>query len=246
MKMPANPLQAPLNIEITTDSGRVDYCEETASATLNALRKDILEGKLHRDAATVIDTRSGGKLQSSKEGTLLKCTLAYPELANLYAPVRHHAAVGMRYGILAGILLHLASLAFVLVRRGSEFGGMLIAIPSFYAAALFLVTRKASILRVLGGILMLPPLLLIFSLSSNAGMLGALIGAVVAGGLLYCMPGMAIGAVVGVIRRRGLPRASDAPQESVTLRVAIPLLIGAALWTAYLLWARGYLMPASR
>jgi hypothetical protein len=56
---------------------------------------------------------------------------------------------------------------------------------------------------------------------------------------------MATGAVVGVIRRGELPRAVDAPHENVTLLIAIPLVIAAALWTAYFLWAKSYLSPAS-
>ncbi|HEX3865423.1 MAG TPA: hypothetical protein VHV78_01680, partial [Gemmatimonadaceae bacterium] len=39
-----------------------------------------------------------------------------------------------------------------------------------------------------------------------------------------------IGAVVGALRRRSLPRAPDAPAERIVLHVGIPLVLSIAIW----------------
>ncbi len=235
-----------LKVTVNTGSGVVQYCEDTTASTLDAVRKGILEGKLPSGASASFETLSGGKVTATKEGTLLKCAWPYPQLANLYEPVRSHARYGRGYGILAGIVIHLGFLGFALLGAGgqaADYGTRVLAIP-----ACILVLVLLARFKVPQGLLFIPavaPGILIFSLSYNPAVFGGFFGAAISGGILWSMPGMAIGAVVGVIRRRGLPRAVDAPHEKVTLLIAIPLVIAAALLTAYILWAKSYLSPAS-
>lgn len=196
------------------------------------------------------ETLSGGKVTATKEGTLLKCAWPYPQLANLYEPVRSHARSGRGYGILAGIVIHLGFLGFALLGAGgqaADYGTRVLAIPVCFLVCFLVVVLlgRFKAAQALAVILAIAPGILIFSLSYNAAVFGAFFGAAISGGILWSMPGMAIGAAVGVIRRRDLPRAVDAPHENMTFLIAIPLVIAAALWTAYILWAKSYLSPAS-
>lgn len=235
-----------LKVTVNTGSGVVQYREDTIASTLDAVRKGILEGKLPCGAPASFERLSGDKVTAKKEGTLLKLAWPYPQLANLYEPVRSHARYGRGYGIPAGIVIHLGFLGFALLGAGgtaADYGIRVLAIPVCLLIFVLLLRFKA--LAVLTLILAVAPGILIFSLSYNPAVFGAFFGAAISGGILYSMPGMAIGAVVGVIRRRGLPRAIDAPHENVTLLIAIPLVIAAALWAVYILWAKSYLSPAS-
>jgi mannose/fructose/N-acetylgalactosamine-specific phosphotransferase system component IIC len=75
---------------------------------------------------------------------------------------------------------------------------------------------------------------------------GFYLGAISSGAALYSMPGMAVGAAVGALRRPRLALACDAPQESVTLRIAVPLAIAVAIWTVWYLLAVRYLPELNR
>ncbi len=240
------PTKRTLKVTVNTGSGAVQYNEDTTAATLDAVRKGILEGSLPRGASATFETLSGGKVTATKEGTLLKCAWPYPQLATLYEPVRSHARSGRGYGILAGIVIHLGFLGFALLGAGgqaADYGTRVLPIPVCILVVVLLVRFKAA--PALAVIPAIAPGILIFSLSYNPAVFGAFFGAAISGGILWSTVGMATGAVVGVIRRGELPRAVDAPHEDVTLLIAIPLVIAAALWTAYFLWAKSYLSPAS-
>jgi hypothetical protein len=231
---------APLTITITKDYRTIQYCEGTADATLNALRTDILQGTLLRDAETSIKTKTRRGKFTTIDGTLLKCALRYPQLVNLYMPVRQHARVGMLYGIGAGVLLQLALLGLSVFQANQTLGALILLAIVCFAVGPFLLTSKINI-PILPVPVTLAAIIIPAYLSFN-GLFPMLLGAAFSGALLFSMPGMAIGAAVGAIRRPHLARANDAPQENATLRIAIPLAIAAVLWTAYLLWARSFLM----
>jgi hypothetical protein len=55
--------------------------------------------------------------------------------------------------------------------------------------------------------------------------------------LLCCMPGMAIGAIVGTIQRRHMVLAPDAPRENAVLRIGIPICIAFGVWAGALVLA---------
>jgi hypothetical protein len=65
------------------------------------------------------------------------------------------------------------------------------------------------------------------------GLSAALVGAI-----LGCLPGMAFGGILGLVRRNRLPRAADfkaEPNDVVLKAVLYPSLGAAAVWAFYLL-----------
>lgn len=307
---------APLTITFFTKDGRtLRYAEATAAATLALLRADILEGWLPYHAKAKFETRVADGNPKTIQGTLLKCALKFPELADLYMPVRRRAMLGLGRGFLVGAFPYLLVLGYVVFMRSGNakddvWGEMIIALPgiliilllsipvlntgllrrraqigwgvvlmAIYVVSLALVLWASSIQRedsllflamltlpICGAVLYLIPerklrppatqilaaiqlacaaalVFIVFSLGQQSALFGGVLGAVSAGGLLFGLPGMAIGAAVGAAQRRKFTRASDAPREFAALRILIPLLLSAALWTAYTVYAPSYLMP---
>jgi len=303
---------APLAITcFTKDDSTVRYAETTSDATLDLVRKAILEDVLPRSAKTSFITTTANGKSSTIEGTLLKCAMKYPKLADLYLPVRRRAKLGLGYGILLGVFFCLLGLGLVVYMnsgnaKDDEWGEMILGLPGIVVVALLslpvlradLLTRGAQVawsvallaiygllladvlymgdhvffslamlgLPICGGILYLiperkmkPPLTqilaaiqlacavgvmyIVFGLTQKPAIYGGFLGAVIAGGLLFGLPGMTIGGVVGAARRPFLARASDAPREYAALWIAIPLLLSAAAWAAEFLLRRNVLTP---
>jgi hypothetical protein len=214
------------------------YSQQTAMQTLSELRADILQGKIPKEAKAVFETKAGNNKPRTLEGTLIKCAFRYPVLANLYTPVRRYARSGMKYGILAGIIIQIAMLGFVVYQTNQTFGLIIIAYPICLAIAMVGVGSNIKI-PVIPTLCMLAVIFIPYYLGSQ-GLFPMLLGAAFSGGLLYSMPGMTIGAIIGTIRRPRLTRAFDAPHENAMLRIAIPLVVAIVLWTTYFFWARSY------
>ncbi len=155
-------------------------------------------------------------------------------------PVRAHARVGMLWGIGVGVFLYLAALGLFVFQVNQDFGMLIMLLLVCFAVAPFVFSGKINI-PILTVPVTLAPIIIPAYLGFN-GLAPMLFGAAFGGGILFSMPGMAIGAAVGAIRRPRLARASDAREENAALRIVIPLAIAVIVWTAYLLWARSFLM----
>ena len=202
----------------------VPYCEETADETLDLVRADILSGKLPFGTKTLVGTRLAGQ-ESTKEGTLLKCSLKYPKLANLYMPVRRRSINGMLIGAIAGPSLYLLAYGFKLLAENPLVGLAMIALAISLVVSIYLGNAKVKVKFPWSLIPWAFPLYLGFN-----GKFIAILFASVFVPLLCCMPGMAIGAIVGTIQRRHMVLAPDAPRENAVLRIGIPICLALAIW----------------
>jgi len=233
----------PLKVTILIASGAVQYWEPTTAATLAALAKDILDGRLPYDASTSFETNPNGN-SSYREGTLLKCALKYPEVANLYAPVRYHAGVWMRYGILAGAFLACMAWLVLHARVVDVQAAIAMEVMSFVCGLLcfvFAFQGRGSLSPVFSNVFAVLSLLFGVGMGSMLGSrIFVVLGAAVAGGVLASMPARTAGAIIGLSRRRTLPRANDAPPENVALLLGVPVVASVAVWAAYLFWAGDY------
>jgi hypothetical protein len=64
------------------------------------------------------------------------------------------------------------------------------------------------------------------------------IAAMLVGAILGCLPGMAVGGIIGLSKKKSLPLARDAtpePDNLVLKVVALPILAGCVLWAFYFL-----------
>ncbi len=138
---------------------------------------------------------------------------------------------GLIWGAVAGIGLKVLD----------SFAGLCSANPTI--GMLFLLAAGVCAIPRMGWTLMLGITLLFNFFAKvnglpNVNLFVMVLGALFAGALLGCFPGMAVGGVVGLLRRKGLPQAPDArPEGGVFLKlVVLPTILGAGIWAAYLLW----------
>jgi len=82
----------------------------------------------------------------------------------------------------------------------------------------------------------------------KVNLLAMFLAVMIIGSILGCLPGMAIGGIVGLARKKSLPLARDAkPERYVVLKaVVLPLLGGAVLWALYLFVFNPWLMNIMR
>jgi hypothetical protein len=137
-------MRVPLTITVTTSSGIYRYGEEVAGTepymvdsaiakTRAALRADILQGVLPRESKMRLQRGKDAKPYIF-EGSLYECARQYPDLLELYNPIRRNAISGMKYGILFGIAVHLLLLGYTMLNtdlfgRDPTFGLAVIFIP---------------------------------------------------------------------------------------------------------------------
>lgn len=229
---------APVAISIAAPGQTFQYAEPTLPATLEQLREEILKGTIPHDAPTTIATRlKDGKVQTV-EGPLLRLSSRYKQLAALYTPIRRYSIAGVGYGCLTGVIIALFNLGIAISRVNNGLG--LAFIGTAISLVVFPLLEKNKVK--VGFPFSLIPLVLPGYIGLEGGFAMGL-GAVCAGALLGCMPGMAIGAIVGAVRRPRLTLAYDAPRENALLRILIPALIAVAIWTAYFYLMFHYLFP---
>ena len=223
---------SPLKITVFTDSTTRQYSQQSMEATLTALRTDILQGIISKETMTAFETRNAkGKIKIRK-GKLIDCASRYAILADLYAPVRRQARLGLLKGIFAGAFLWTLFLGGNIYKVNQDLGFMILAIAACWAILVVLATlRKFFIFQNICGI---ASIIITWNLGFDGGFV--LTGALVAGALLLSMPGMAIGAAKAAINHSKHELAKDAPKENVALGIAIPVILSIVMWSCYLSW----------
>jgi len=231
--------RAPLTFTFfTKDSGTVTYSEKTADATLDLLRADILEGLYPRQAKITITTRTPDGKATTIEGTLLKCALNYPKLADLYMPVRRRANRGLALGILLGLFVFLVVLGFTLFMQSDNskddtWGEMILAFPGVLILPFLSVPAQENQLMTRGmqvacavGLVFVYTLLFINMAIENGGS---------GESNLLCLALLALPACGGILCL--FPRDKLNPLMLFVLR-AIRFACGAALFLIPFPWAR--------
>jgi hypothetical protein len=188
-----------------------------------ALRTAITEGRHDKDAEVVVHSKTEEKWSESKS-TLAELAQNHFPLRVLYQPVWSHAMAGLKWGALVGIGLKLLD-TFVLL--GSVDPGL--ALLLLLAAGVCFIPRLG-----FGAVLVMSFVMMKFTQVNLFLVLGV---ASLTGALLGCLPGMAIGGIIGLIRRSSLPVAKDASPEApgtAYQAVVLPMVGGGALLAFYL------------
>jgi len=223
--------------EPITRPNTVGGMDDAMDRTFAKLRADILLGILPRDANVTIETTIRPAKPQLRSVTLIKFASKFQTLASLYTPVRCHARSGLAYGIVLGAILHLLYVGIVVTQVNETYGPMILALPFCLAVMFAAMKLKSTIFTLIGAVALN---LIMWSFKSSFGV-GMVIGAAISGALLWGTLGMTVGATLAAMRLPRLPRAYDAPQENITLRIATPFAATILLWTAYAIWARHYL-----
>ena len=152
----------------------------------------------------------------------------------LYQPVWSHALAGLKWGAAIGIILKSidSSIGFYqtdpLMAVLITMGILVCFIPRYGIMSFFLFLFMAS--RYPDTELLLPMILTV----------------ALAGAALGCLPGMAVGGLIGWGRRRSMPRAYDAVTESrgvIVKAVFLPFLAGCAVIAVYIFVIFQVLLP---
>ena len=206
---------------LETSNGRRRVCSRENLAEL--LRDDILGGRLTSNSAVAVHAKTADGSWSQATLPLLGIVRGTFKLRVLYEPVWAHALAGLKWGGLAGIGLKLLD-TFVRLAVADVGVGVMFLV----AAGLCLVPRLGMGAMIFATIVM--------SRFTKLNLFFAVVGSFVAGAALGCLPGMAVGGVVGLLRRRRLHLAPDALSEGsdVALKaVALPLLGAVGVWALY-------------
>ncbi len=200
----------------------------------NEMEKNIIEG-IH-SANNPIDTYTkNDKGEWTKvSSTITQFTRGYFKLGVLYRPVWSHAVSGLKWGALIGVAIKLFD-TFIMLLQVEE--GM---------AFLFLIAIGVCFIPRIGMGLMIVVSLILSRLSKVNFFFMALAGALV-GAIIGCLPGMALGGIIGLVRRDNLPKAKDAESEEnhvVVKSVVLPLVFGLCIIWFYIFVFNPWLIEA--
>jgi hypothetical protein len=241
-----------LLLEIALPSGeRQLFNKENGLAIL---RKGIIEGTFN--ATSTIDVHY--KKDQDSDWSITNVTLAefakeHFELRIEYEhPIWTHALAGLKWGALIGGFLKLID-TFMLLHSVNRHLGDIFFMTVMMAIFLTLALRVG--FENIGsrvGLENRPVLfiiafgaLIIFQLMGQMDMaqkqqmikvIGMISGAASVGAILCCLPGMAVGGAIGLVRQKSLPRAKDALPEQgdlVLKTIVFPLVVGSAVWFVY-------------
>ncbi|MBN1782550.1 hypothetical protein JW948_15545 [bacterium] len=208
-------------MEVEGDNGICRFYE--ARQLYNEIRSSILEGVHGPNNRLVIHHRNEDGTWNEIVSTLWDIIKKHFKLRVLYQPVRAHVMAGLKWGIIVGIILKVidAFIGLLLVEPGMAFclaGAIAVSfIPKIpwwgYAGAGYFLIQIAG---------------------ANIFLVYILIG--LTGAIPGCLPGMAIGGIVGFNRRRNLILAGDAVPESngiVYKGVVLPFASGLVVSMIY-------------
>jgi hypothetical protein len=187
------------------------------------LRQELIGGTLSHDAPLELHTKRQDGTWAQSVSTLEAYARQHFTLRVLYQPVWAHALEGLKWGALIGIGLKLLDTAAGIFAVNAGMG------------LLFLLTLAVCFIPRIG---MAGVLILSFLLMGNGmpNFFMVILGAAAAGAALACLPGMAIGGLIGLARRNQLPIVAGVAPEAayVPLKaVALPLAGGVAILAFY-------------
>jgi hypothetical protein len=208
-------------LAVTDCSGVASYYAKDELAT--SLHSDILAGRYRNTDEVVIHSKAQDGAWKETKSTLSDFAGNHFALRTLYEPVWAYALAGLKWGAVVGIGLKLLD-TFILFASVNPALGFLFAV----AVGVCFIPRIGT-----AGVIVLSIAMARFT---KVNLFFAGIGAALVGAALGCLPGMAIGGIVGFVRSASLPRASDAPAERPGLylkAIVLPGVAGIALLVFY-------------
>jgi len=198
------------------------------------MEKNIIEGIHSANNQIDIYTKNDKGEWNKVTSTITQFSRSHFKLGVLYRPVWSHAVSGLKYGTLIGIVVKLFDTFLMLLQAEA---GM---------AFLFLVAIAVCFIPRVGIGLMVVISLILSRISKVNFFFMALAGALI-GAIIGCLPGMAVGGIIGLLRRDNLPKAKDAePEENhiVIKSVILPLVFGLLILWFYIFVFNPWLVEA--
>ena len=223
----ASKAKAGRRIEVVTSDGTTRQFHD-----VEHVRREILNGSVGKDwrARVRMDGDQAG--DADKKWSSIEDIAGIDfKLESLYRPIRAHAKRGGWIGLLVGIAIKAIDTGLLLSE--SSRGALLFWLLVGGALILMSVVNRGWMVAAAMGFISVKYGVNVF------GLLGMWFSTALVGGFYGGLVGMAIGTIVGYIRRRSLQRATDAQSEGnkpLLTRFAIPLAIVAVAAPLHLLW----------
>ena len=209
-------------VEIDQPEGRKHFFGKEEIST--RMRSEILEGKYTKDLSVGVHSKDKEGKWTRKDSPLFEFAKGYFSLRVLYQPAWSHALEGLKWGALAGIGLKLLDTLILLGTVDPALAFM------FLVAIVVCCIPRFGMIGVIGiSIFMMKySKANFFLMGLSAGIVGAVLG---------CLPGMAVGGIIGLARKNSLPVARDGnsdPEGLFLKAVILPMAGACALWIFYL------------
>lgn len=220
----AFPLRDETTWFVGVDRGSLGRRYYSKDEVTTALRTGILEGEYRPDCTVVVHSKTQDGSWKETETSLFEFAKGRFKLRSLYQPVWSHALEGLKWGAVAGVALKLCDTLLLLGSADPK-----LAFLFLVAIGLCCIPRVGVLGMVLISFFMMQYSKVNFFI---VGLAAAAIGAV-----LGCLPGMAVGGIVGFWRKHTLEHAQNTPPEPPGLlwkAVLLPLTGGAGLIALYL------------
>ena len=213
-------------IEIEDISGeKRQFLKNEVSTTF---RTGILDGNYKKNSVVLTHSKTTNGKWNITSSTLLEFAKHNFVLRTLYQPVWSHAIAGLKWGALVGSILKLLDTLFFLGSVDLTFAIMFV-----LAVAVSVIPRFGIFAVIAVSIIMV----IFTGAEINFFILG--LSSAITGAILGCLPGMAIGGVIGVcLSRTGTflyaPDAAPEPKGLSIKVVLIPFICGVGLFIIYI------------
>lgn len=191
-----------------------------------SLRDNILQGEYLKSSDVVTHAKDKNGKWNQTKSTLLKFAQGHLPLRVLYEPVWGYAMEGLKWGIYIAIGLKALDTAYAFFSANLLLG------------LFFLGAIAAMFIPKIGPVASIVIIFLSVRTFPSVNIYLTVIAAMLVGAILGCLPGMAVGGIIGLSKKKSLPLARDAtpePDNLVLKVVALPILAGCVLWAFYFL-----------
>lgn len=192
------------------------------------LRTGILDGNYKKNSIVLTYSKASNGKWRKMSSTLLEFVKHNFVLRTLYQPIWSYAMAGLKWGALVGIILKLLDTLLFLGSVDLTF------------AIMFVIAIAVSFIPRLG-IIAVMAVLIIMVIFTNANINFFFMGlsSAITGAILGCLPGMAIGGIIGVyLSRKGAflyaPDAAPEPKGIFVKAVILPFMGGLGVFIIYL------------
>lgn len=227
----------------STDGTRISYDKKEIKTRLRA---NILTGKHDKNSSAIIFTKRKPLFLPNKDRwnlitnwnqkttTLSEFAKKHFAVGSLYQPVWSYAMAGLKWGAVIGIILKSIDSSISLYQTDP-----VMAFLVTMGVLIFLIPRFGKMQFVIFYILAsrYPDTELLLPMILSVALVGSALG---------CLPGMAVGGIIGLLRRRSMPRAYDAVSESgrvIVKAVLLPFLAGFGVVFVYIFVIFHWLLP---
>jgi hypothetical protein len=209
-------------IEVYQNNDELKYYDK--ENFISQLHQSILNNSISINNKLCVYAKTDKGTWGKKDFTIETFAKQHFKLGILYKPIWEHAMTGLKWGALTGIMIKLLDTLIGLASVDP-----LLAFLFLVAIAVCFIPRIGTI-----GVIAISFLMMKYS-SANFFLIGLV--AAFTGAILGCLPGMAVGSIIGFVRKSHLPLASDAkpePKHYILTKVLIPLIVGVGLILFYL------------